>query len=82
MSLKTNIEVNCKHSIGEVKHIWTSIGFDEINWSYTARGKYLLKTLKGKKMRTYHTTISSKQGFNENSRTSKSQSLTTRIKDH
>jgi hypothetical protein len=46
-SLTTKIEVDCKNVIGELKHIWTSIGFDEINWSYTERGTNLLKTLKG-----------------------------------
>jgi hypothetical protein len=48
MSLTTNIQVDCNNVIGELRHIWTSIGFDEINWSYTERGKDLLKTLKGK----------------------------------
>ncbi len=49
VSLTTKIEVDCTNVTGELRHIWTSIGFDEINWSYTERGKYLLKTLKGKK---------------------------------
>ncbi len=41
------IQIDCQNVIGELKHIWTSIGFDEINWSYTDRGKDLLRTLKG-----------------------------------
>ncbi len=49
MALTTKIEVDCENVIGELRHIWTSIGFDEINWSYTERGKNLLQTLKGKK---------------------------------
>ncbi len=49
MPLATKIQVDCKNVIGELRHIWTSIGFDEINWSYTERGKHLLKTLKGNK---------------------------------
>lgn len=46
------IQVDCQNVTGELKHIWRSIGFDEINWSYTERGKDLLKTLKGKKNTT------------------------------
>lgn len=41
------IQVDCQTVAGELRHIWRSIGFDEINWSYTERGKDLLKTLKG-----------------------------------
>jgi len=46
-SLTSTIKIDCQNVTGELKHIWTSIGFDEINWSYTERGKDLLKTLKG-----------------------------------
>ncbi len=42
-----NVSVNCENVTGELKHIWSSIGFDEINLSYTERGKNLLKVLKG-----------------------------------
>ncbi len=44
------VSVDCANVTGELKHIWTSIGFDEINWSYTERGKILLKVLKGMKI--------------------------------
>ncbi len=44
------VSVDCQNVTGELKHIWTSIGFDEINWSYTERGKNLLKVLKGMKI--------------------------------
>lgn len=44
------VSVDCENVTGELKHIWTSIGFDEINWSYTERGKDLLQILKGLKM--------------------------------
>jgi hypothetical protein len=44
------VSVDCENITGELKHIWTSIGFDEINWSYTERGKILLKVLKGMKI--------------------------------
>ena len=44
------VSVDCENVTGELKHIWTSIGFDEINWSYTERGKDLLQILKGMKI--------------------------------
>jgi len=43
----TTVSVDCENVTGELKHIWSSIGFDEINLSYTERGKNLLKILKG-----------------------------------
>ncbi len=43
----TTASVDCENVTGELKHIWSSIGFDEINLSYTERGKNLLKVLKG-----------------------------------
>jgi hypothetical protein len=49
-SLTTVIQVDCQNITGELNHIWTSIGFDEINWSYTERGKDLLTTLKSMKI--------------------------------
>lgn len=39
------IRVNCAEAIGELPHIWASIGFDEINWSYSPRGQRLMETL-------------------------------------
>jgi xylan 1,4-beta-xylosidase len=32
---------------GELTRLWTSIGYDEINWTYTPRGRDLLATLAG-----------------------------------
>jgi hypothetical protein len=43
----STVEVDCQNITGDLEHIWTAIGFDEINWGYTDRGKDLLKTLKG-----------------------------------
>src|SRR6476661_433688 len=40
-----SIKVDGSTTVGELVHIWASIGFDEINWSYTPRGKDLLATL-------------------------------------
>jgi xylan 1,4-beta-xylosidase len=39
------VQVDFAASEGELDRIWTSIGFDEINWSYTPQGKELLAML-------------------------------------
>lgn len=39
------VQVDFAASEGELNRIWTSIGFDEINWSYTPQGKDLLAML-------------------------------------
>ncbi len=39
------IRVDGGRSLGELQHIWASIGFDEINWSYSPRGQALLADL-------------------------------------
>jgi len=41
------IKVDCSKRVSELKRIWDSIGFDEINWAYTPRGKEILKILGG-----------------------------------
>ena len=46
-SSSIEITIDCNDIQEDLKHIWTSIGFDEINWSYTERGRDLLQTLKG-----------------------------------
>jgi xylan 1,4-beta-xylosidase len=43
--LKAAIKIDCQEHIGNLKRIWASIGFDEINWTYTPRGKKLFHTL-------------------------------------
>ena len=44
--LQATILVDCAHTQGELKRIWASIGYDEINWTYTPRGKALYRTLR------------------------------------
>jgi len=51
MSTPTIVSIDCAKQIDDLRHIWNSIGFDEINWSYTERGRDLLQTLKS--MRNY-----------------------------
>ena len=48
MASSAIVSVDCENVTGELEHIWRSIGFDEINWSYTERGKNLLKILTGR----------------------------------
>jgi xylan 1,4-beta-xylosidase len=44
-SIQATIEVDCADFQGTLKRIWASIGYDEINWTYTPRGKALYRTL-------------------------------------
>lgn len=39
------VEVDCSKEIGELPHLWNSIGYDEINWTYSARGREVFKKL-------------------------------------
>jgi xylan 1,4-beta-xylosidase len=38
------IRVDCEDWRGPLRRIWASIGYDEINWTYTNRGKALYRT--------------------------------------
>jgi xylan 1,4-beta-xylosidase len=38
------IRVDCEDWRGPLRRIWASIGYDEINWTYTNRGKALSRT--------------------------------------
>jgi xylan 1,4-beta-xylosidase len=40
-----DIVVEAGTAQGELAHLWAAIGYDEINWTYTPRGKKLLCTL-------------------------------------
>jgi xylan 1,4-beta-xylosidase len=44
--IHATIEVDCADFQGALKRIWASIGYDEINWTYTPRGKALYRTLR------------------------------------
>ncbi len=41
------VVVDASVAEGELTRLWTSIGYDEINWTYTPRGRDLLATLAG-----------------------------------
>ncbi len=37
--------VDCAHWCGPVRRIWTSLGYDEINWTSVPAGKWALRTI-------------------------------------
>jgi xylan 1,4-beta-xylosidase len=39
------VEVTCDRWLGPLPRLWTGIGYDEINWTYTPDGRYLLALL-------------------------------------
>lgn len=43
--MQASILVECNEWQDELPRIWRSIGYDEINWTYTPRGKALYRTL-------------------------------------
>jgi xylan 1,4-beta-xylosidase len=40
------VHVDCGTSLGPLRRLWTSFGFDEINWTSTPTGKRHLKTIR------------------------------------
>jgi xylan 1,4-beta-xylosidase len=42
----TTVHIDCARWLGPLRRIWTSIGYDEINLTYTPRGKALYRTLR------------------------------------
>ena len=40
-----SVRVDCGMREGPLRRIWTSFGYDEINWTYTPAGKRALKTI-------------------------------------
>jgi xylan 1,4-beta-xylosidase len=45
-TIQASIRVDCSDRLGPLRRIWTSIGYDEINWTYTARGKEVYRILR------------------------------------
>ena len=39
------ITVNCSQELEDIKPIWRSFGYDELNWTYTPRGKRIYKEI-------------------------------------
>ena len=42
---EAGMRVNCAASRAPLRRIWTSFGYDEINWTYTPAGKRALKAI-------------------------------------
>jgi xylan 1,4-beta-xylosidase len=47
MTGPVRVDVDAAAVEGELTRLWTSIGYDEINWTYTPRGRDVLATLAG-----------------------------------
>ena len=41
------VRVDCGAALGPLRRLWTSFGFDEINWTSTPTGKRHLRTIRG-----------------------------------
>ena len=39
------VDVDCARTLGAIERLWTSIGYDEINWTYTPAGRRALRTV-------------------------------------
>ncbi len=44
-STTVKVQVNRAQQLGQIRRIWNSIGYDELNWTYTARGRRLYRVL-------------------------------------
>lgn len=49
-----HLEINAGRSLGDLTRPWTTFGYDELNWTYTPRGKAALKTFGEFAERPYH----------------------------
>jgi len=43
--MTATVRVDCATQLGPLRRIWTSLGYDELNWTYTPRGKRALQTI-------------------------------------
>ncbi|MDQ3700787.1 MAG: hypothetical protein M3442_07700, partial [Chloroflexota bacterium] len=48
------IVVDAGRSLGELPRLWTTFGYDELNWTYTPRGKRALRAFAAFAERPYH----------------------------
>ena len=42
---QASVRVDCGVWHGPVRRIWTSFGYDELNWTYTPKGKHALRVI-------------------------------------
>jgi hypothetical protein len=70
--MDVELRVDCRARLGPLRRIWASIGYDEINWTYTARGKALYRTLRDLAEVPYyvrnHNALTSGNGLSEPAR--------------
>ena len=52
--MDVELRVDCRTWLGPLRRIWASIGYDEINWTYTGRGRALYRTLREVAETPYH----------------------------
>ena len=52
--MEAQIRVDCSARLGPLRRIWSSVGYDEINWTYTGRGRALYRTLRDLAEAPYH----------------------------
>ena len=52
--MQAEIRVDCSARLGPLRRIWASVGYDEINWTYTGRGRALYRTLRDLAEVPYH----------------------------
>ena len=52
--MQAEIRVDCCARLGPLRRIWASVGYDEINWTYTGRGRALYRTLRDLAEVPYH----------------------------
>ena len=52
--MDVELRVDCRAWLGPLRRIWASIGYDEINWTYTGRGRALYRTLRDLAETPYH----------------------------
>jgi len=52
--MDVDLRVDCRACQGPLRRIWASIGYDEINWTYTGRGQALYRTLRELAETPYH----------------------------
>jgi xylan 1,4-beta-xylosidase len=48
------VDVDAQAPIGQIPPLWAAVGYDEINWTYTARGRRLLERLRAISSHPYY----------------------------
>ncbi|MGW7685591.1 GH39 family glycosyl hydrolase [Kribbella sp. NPDC054772] len=54
MSRNARVTVNAAHDLGVLHRLWASLGYDEINWTYTAQGRRTLEAIGAFAETPYH----------------------------